>query len=133
MFKKQILFCFILFILSPFSYANNVKEECPTIDEIKAGKLNAWVPLYIDNEELASDADVSLFAKNVDYFEVARWNPSYLEAGHCFYHGRHGVINKITFARDAWQPEFAGKWIWVTQDKLAECYSQNVGDCAFLM
>ena len=39
MFKKQILFCLILFIFSPFSYANNVKEECPTIDEIKAGKL----------------------------------------------------------------------------------------------
>ncbi len=70
-------------------------------------------------EELASDADVALFAKNVEYLEVARWDVSYLETAHCFYHGSDPINNKIVFARDSWRPVSAGKWNWMVQDKKA--------------
>lgn len=122
---------FILFLISLSSYANDI-EQCPSVTEIKSGNFHSWLPLYIDKEELACDADVALFAKNVEYLEIAKWDTDYLEASHCFYHGKHPINSKITFAHNAWRPISSHKWIWVIPNKLAQCVSQNPKDCQII-
>lgn len=132
--SKKIIFM-LFFIFSQLAHAE-VIDQCPSVDEIKTGKFKTfgWLPLYIDTEELASDADVAIFAKHLDTFEVARWKEDYLENGHCFYHGSDPMNDKITYIHDdTWQPKLPGKWNWVTPNKFAECYSQNPADCAFIM
>lgn len=131
MHKKIILLGIALFLSIKLAYSETI-IKCPSVSEIKSGQFNHWLPLYIDGEELASDKDVALFARNVDSFANAKWSASYLESAHCFYHGNHTLNQKIIFAQDAWQPSSSNKWQWLVPKKLAECDSQNINDCLFI-
>jgi len=122
-----LLICFSLF---SFRVIAAQYIECPSIEEIKLGHFHSWLPLYVDQEELASDADVALFIKDVESLEVAQWNPAYLESAHCFYDGKQ-LAKKIVFAHDAWRPLLPGKWR--VKDKFAECFSKNKIDCGFIL
>lgn len=130
--KAFLRHCLLLFffIQAP-SYAVHL-ATCPTVNEIKEGRFGYWLPLYIEGEEEASAEDVAQFRKNVLFFAVARWDNSYLENGHCFYYGTHPIIQRITFAQDAWRPEETPQWAWVKFNLLAECYSNEVSDCNFI-
>ncbi len=127
--KKMFLFLVCVFTINN-SFAET--EVCPTVNEIKNNQFHYWLPLYIENEELASQADVKKFKDNVSAFVVARWASIYLENGHCFYEGTDSILNKIVFAQDAWKPLKNEKWVWTTKDRMAECYSNNVQDCGFI-
>lgn len=105
--------------------------HCPSVDEIKNGSFTYWLPLYIEGEELASKSDVNKFREHVERFSVARWHNHYLEYGHCFYQGSDPIVEKITFAHDAWRPTNASVWIW-RMPTLAECFAGNAKDCEFI-
>lgn len=111
----NILVFFILLVITP-SYS----FTCPSIEEIKSGHFNGWLPLYIHNEELASFQDVNNFKNNVTNFLIAKWSTYYLEYGHCFYQGTNEAIDKIIFAKDAWRPG-QNNWLWQVANHLAEC------------
>lgn len=105
---------------------------CPSVSMIQQGKFGDWLPLYVDNEELASEHDTQLFQKHVRQFQTARWSSSYLEHGHCFYQGGDPILSKIVLAKDAWQPETSAHWSWVKPRSLAECNSKYVIECKFI-
>ena len=129
MFKKLFLF-FITTMLVNLTFAHTIR--CPTVSEIKNHQFNHWLPLYKENEELAMPNDVAQFQKNVAHVFVAKWDPKYLESAHCFYEGTDPMVNKIVFAQDAWRPARSSpKWIWIIEDKLAECVSSDPEECYF--
>lgn len=129
--KTYILTIFSVIIAVPInSFAQNI--ICPSVNEIKNHQFHQWIPLYIDNEELASDLDVAKFQSHVKQFLIARWNKDYLESGHCFYQGNDPILSKIVFAQDAWRPEQNIEWIWLKENALAECHTCHVEDCAFI-
>lgn len=124
---------FLLIIL--LSFYSSAKADtivhCPTVDEIRTHHFGYWLPLYIEGEELASDRDVKQFQDHVNTFKIAKWDASYLENGHCFYEGTDPILNKITFAQDAWRPLEIPPWVWIKENVLAECDSADVRDCGF--
>jgi hypothetical protein len=104
-------------------------HTCPTVDDIRQQAFGLWLPLYIDNGELASKIDVERFKKAVTKFVRAEWSPDYLEAGHCFYAGNDPIIDQITFASDTLTPKFSYYPPWrllqpppAPLKKLAVCY-----------
>lgn len=132
-FKNFFLFALCIAITNtPMAATALTTFVCPSVEEIKNHQFHYWLPLYIQNEEYASAADVAKFQQNVTEFVVARWNRVYLENGHCFYEGTDPILKTIIFAQDAWQPVQNEKWIWKDPKKLAECYSSNVKDCGFI-
>lgn len=123
-----------IFILSfPLSSLATTLITCPTTEDIKSNNLKGWLPLYIENEELASHQDVEKFKQSVIQFDVARWSNTYLENGHCFYLGSDNIVSHIIFAHDAWRPSVSQAWSWITPNALAECKSYNSNDCAFVL
>ncbi len=121
---------FHLFFLGYSLLAFGQTFTCPTLDDIKHGQLNNWLPLYVQNEELVSAADFELFKSNVTGFSMARWSKAYLEDGHCFYEGNNFITAKIVLARDARRPVATGSWQWLQTDSLAQC-TQSIPDCGF--
>ena len=126
-----------LFILiaSLFFTANIIAATpivCPTVAEIKRNDFRGWLPLYIENEELASETDTEQFKSAVTTFSAARWHADYLENGHCFYQGTHPIIDKIVFAHDAWQPSHNVHWQWTLPNQFAECHSETINNCEFM-
>lgn len=95
--------------------------NCPTVNEIKNGTFNSWMPLYQYGEELASEKDVKEFRKHVSGFHIARWSNRYLEYAHCFYEGDAPIVQSMVFAHDAWRPEKSNYWTWIRPSSLAEC------------
>lgn len=115
-----------------FSAVANNAIICPTVEEIKKGNLGIWLPLYQDNEELASSSDTLLFESHVEKFDVARWSYDYAESGHCFYKGSDPILKQIVLAQDAWRPLENQYWTWIKPNKFAECHSDNASDCGFI-
>lgn len=128
---KKIILLAIFFCLSSSAVAQT--EICPSVSDILNNNYIYWLPEYKDNEELASMQDVAKFEQHVTAFVVARWERDYQENGHCFYQGTDPIIDKIVFARDAYRPVVSLKWVWARPDFLAECYSNDVTDCPFIM
>jgi hypothetical protein len=128
--KKIILLTTILCTSLPVSATILI---CPTVDEIKKEQFNGWLPLYIDGEELASREDVTEFKKNITHFALAKWSASYLENGRCIYEGTTSICNKIILGKDAWHPnDRDNHWLWITPNKIAECYSSTTSNCGFI-
>lgn len=122
----------LLNLIFSVSYALTTTIACPTVSEIKRGEFNDWLPLYQENEELASDADVNVFKKFVTTFQSAKWSRHYLENGHCFYQGDNPMMDKIIFATDTPRPDNTSQWQWTQPSILAECYSDEVLLCPFI-
>ena len=123
---------FIILILISIKAHATTTITCPTVEDIKNNQFNGWLPLYIDNEELASDVDTELFRKSVARFEAARWDSYYLEAAHCFYSGDNDITHQIILAHDAWRPTLSVDWSWVTLNVSSECKS-GAESCAYIL
>jgi hypothetical protein len=107
-------------------------EYCPSVDDIKNHNFHGWLPLYIENEELAMDNDVNTFAEGLTKFDTARFDTKYLEFAHCFYQGTDPMVSKIIFAKDAWKPMPSRYWRWSTEDRQAYCISGITVECGFI-
>lgn len=105
--------------------------RCPTVTEIQFGRYSDWLPLYINNEELASYEDVRHFEKAVTRFTAARWSSDYQEMAHCFYAGDDAIITTITFAHQSAYPLAARDWHWLEKERLAECRAEPFA-CQFV-
>jgi len=126
----RLLKFFIMLLFCSSVFAISVTFYCPTVNEIKNNLYPHWLPLYVDLEELASDADVNNFKLHITTFSKAEWNPLYLESGRCIYE-RDDSQNNIVLSRDAWSPVENEHWQWL-QKKIAACDSTEVVDCGFL-
>jgi hypothetical protein len=114
-------------------YAENY--TCPSIADVRQlhniWPHGSWLPLYIDSEELAPEADIDKFSKAANEFTQAQWNANFLEAGHCFYSGSDPIVNKITLARDMLKPK-ADDELWkLIAPKNFICLGPNAGQCYF--
>lgn len=118
----------ILFVFPILAFGQTF--TCPTVEDIKKGQLNNWLPLYVQNEELVSHADFELFKSKISRFSIAKWSKAYLENGHCFYEGNDLITGRIILARDAWRPITTGSWQWLKIDSFAECF-QSIQNCGF--
>ena len=125
---------FIALILPSFmAWTQPDPITCPSVQDIKEQDWIEWQPLYIEGEELASYQDVETFKKHVTRFTVAKWSATYLESGHCFYQGTDPILDRIVYAHDAWQPVTNTIWSWLFPGKYAECRSEHVEDCSFIL
>lgn len=127
-FKILSVIAMVTFSLS----ANAVTEFCPSVEDIKHHHYGHWLPLYVENSEMAMDADVEKFSENVTNFVVARWDRSYLEFAHCFYQGTDSIMDKIVFAHDAAYPAQQPAWSWSNPDRSAECVSRQPLECGYI-
>lgn len=125
------IFLITILLLSFQALAKNI--SCPTIADIKAHSFQGWLPLYIENEELANARDVEKFQQSVVQFHFAHWKTDYLETGHCFYIGTDDIVKTIVFAHDAWRPVNNVNWSWIVTSKFAECHATEAGDCEFVL
>jgi hypothetical protein len=120
-------FNIILLLFSVNVFSSTI--TCPSVSDIQRSEFHHWLPLYIENEELASAADVTVFQSAVRMFDHATWNAYYLEAGHCVYVGDNPMVKKIEFAHDAWRPSKQQTWVWLQPNRLAECRALKVEEC----
>ena len=132
MFYRKIAFSVLLFCHVSVVIANEDVVTCPSIAEIKDERFQAWLPLYKDGEELASQEDVEKFKKHVMSFETAIWSGDYLESAHCFYRGEDAIVNKIIFGQDSWNPVTSQYWYWERPARIAKCNSSVQQDCRFI-
>lgn len=123
----RIMFCLLW---SSLACADNFLI-CPSVENIRAGVFDGWLPLYIEGEELASKEDQQAFIQGVERFEVARWDTMYLENAHCFYSGKPAT-RKMILAHDAWRPENSTGWQWKIIDNAAECSLAFPTYCRFI-
>lgn len=124
--KITLILSAIVIIVHP-GYANQL--TCPTVNDIQHNIFNTWLPLYIDNSELASLADIEKFKAHVKQFDLAAWDKSYLENAHCFYQGDDAVVSRITIAHDAFRPIESKSWHWVDPLRRAECTASAAYEC----
>lgn len=135
MLKRIFLASFMCLFIYPQSLFAEEQYTCPSVEDVK--QLNniwpngSWMPLYIENEELASEEDIAKFSKTVTEFSHAQWNASFLEAGHCFYKGRDAIDEKITLARDMLKPKVNDSFWKMVAPKNFMCFGPAVGECNF--
>lgn len=130
---RNIYLCIALCVQTPNVWSQQETTVCPSVEELQNQVWTDWQPLYINHEELASDADVQKFRSHVTQFTVAKWSTTYLENGHCFYQGTDPIVDHIVYAHDAWRPVSNGVWSWFVADRFAECRSSHVEDCPFIL
>ena len=128
---KKSKYFILLLLQCTMVFADPIKTFCPDPAEIKNNSLYPWLPIYKENEELASDNDMKKFKEHIQKFAIARWDVKYLETAHCFYTGDDPIVDKIILAADAWRPLVSTNWNWLS-DKIAECRTLEERGCGFM-
>lgn len=133
MFFISIIKIIILFLLTFYGLAwAETPFTCPSIESVHQLRNiwphGAWLPLYEENSELASEKDIANFSKVATGFRGAEWSGDFLEMAHCHYTGE----NRIVLARDMLKPntEQYPKWQFISP-ALARCLSCKEDDCSY--
>lgn len=126
--------CIVLNVCMVFCLLANAETPytCPSINSVhhlnQIWPNGPWLPLYVDNDELASMDDIENFSKVTTHFVRAEWSGNFLELAHCYYEGNE----KIHIARDMLKPDMTlfPHWESVSTEKLV-CTSLNEDDCPY--
>ncbi|CAN5385598.1 hypothetical protein BH10PSE19_BH10PSE19_03100 [soil metagenome] len=124
----------ILFLLC-FSLITKAETNltCPSITSIRTLKNiwphGRWLPLYRDNDELASENDIKKFSEEAQHLLTAQWSGNFLEMAHCVYEGGR----RILLARNMLKPDYIAypRWKLILPSKIAICVSSNEDDCVY--
>ncbi len=90
---KKLLITVSIVLLSTASFA----DTCPTISQVKHGKLTLWKAYDSDDGKLVSAHRATEFKRIAEQFALAEWSNGKV---HCYYRDKDGSDLEVYLAKD---------------------------------
>lgn len=92
MYKKLMIAAGIILL-----HTSCLADTCPTISEVKHGKLTGWKIYDSDDGKLVSTHRASEFKRIAEQFALAEWSKGNV---HCYYRDKDGSDLEVYLAKD---------------------------------